>query len=257
MRFTLLLPVLPTVVLLAPSPAQPQSLPGAVSIHIAEAPVELGGEFHVRIHIDTAISGPLNQIEFQLECDPRSLRFDAWAPGEALSAYAAANGPPPCDAGLDEATGAHFYATMALGIPFSSAEYGTEWLVLRSHVSAPAPRTTALVGFAASEMFFEELNLAVEVTAPRPRPPSILRGDADRDSSCSLSDAIVILHHLFLGSALLSCPDAADADDDGKLRLTDAVVILRSLFLGAEPMPSACLPDATPDDLPACELPSC
>lgn len=84
-----------------------------------------------------------------------------------------------------------------------------------------------------------------------------VRGDANGDSRVDISDAIAALNYLFLGSADLSCPDAADADDSGDLNITDAIRILEYLFQGGAAFPPpfpASGPDPTPDSLPECAL---
>ena len=65
-----------------------------------------------------------------------------------------------------------------------------------------------------------------------------LRGDADLSGSrtgnfsaaLTVTDAVVVLQHLFSGAAPPPCLDAADADDSGALSLTDALVVLNFLF---------------------------
>ena len=80
-----------------------------------------------------------------------------------------------------------------------------------------------------------------------------LRGDADRDLKVSITDAIVILRHLFLGSGPLKCEDAADVDDSGQIDITDSIALLGYLFLGTPhppaPGPLELGPDPTPDTL--------
>jgi hypothetical protein len=87
-----------------------------------------------------------------------------------------------------------------------------------------------------------------------------IRGKVTGQGELSLTDAINILGHLFLGGPDLACLDAADADDSGKVDLTDAVQVLSFLFLGgpppAEPYPS-CGIDQTPDSLGCDEFPAC
>lgn len=67
-----------------------------------------------------------------------------------------------------------------------------------------------------------------------PEEVFFLRGFVSIDDwEITISDAIQILGHLFLGAPPeLPCHDAADANDDGKLDLTDAVYLLGYLFLG-------------------------
>jgi hypothetical protein len=80
-----------------------------------------------------------------------------------------------------------------------------------------------------------------------------IRGDSNVDGVLDISDAVAILGFLFLGSASLSCDDAADVNDDGALDLSDAVKLLGCLFLGDQ-LPPGTTPgqmqqDPTPDNL--------
>ncbi len=81
------------------------------------------------------------------------------------------------------------------------------------------------------------------------------------DWRITISDAIQVLGHLFLGDPTeLPCYDAADTNDDGKLDLADAVYLLGYLFLGGPEPPEPFLPhpglDPTADDL-GCERVPC
>ncbi|MBI4582939.1 MAG: hypothetical protein HY717_02725 [Planctomycetes bacterium] len=83
-----------------------------------------------------------------------------------------------------------------------------------------------------------------------------IRGDADLSGEVDLTDAIAILHWLFLGGDPLPCLNAADANDVGRVDLTDAIYILRYLFLG-DPAPLLPFPEAgedlTPEEGLGCE----
>lgn len=68
-----------------------------------------------------------------------------------------------------------------------------------------------------------------------PPPPRFVRGDVNSDGAINLTDGIAILSHLFQGTEVPQCRDAADADDNGALQLTDAIVIFQFLFLGEDP----------------------
>ena len=61
-----------------------------------------------------------------------------------------------------------------------------------------------------------------------------------------ISDAVILLAHLFLGGDRPACADASDADDSGSLDLTDAVYSLGFQFLGG-PAPPAPFPDCGVD----------
>ena len=81
--------------------------------------------------------------------------------------------------------------------------------------------------------------------------PEFLRGDANGDTSFSISDGIAILNHTF-GSFVLPCASAADFNDNGSIALDDAVGLLGFLFGAGNPpgLPfPACGPDPTPDAL--------
>jgi hypothetical protein len=84
-------------------------------------------------------------------------------------------------------------------------------------------------------------------------PVEFLRGDSDGSGALDITDAVIVLGHLFTGEpADLLCPDAADADDSGVLDLSDAITTLGYLFTGG-PAPPAPFPgkgtDPTPDGL--------
>ncbi|MBI4602012.1 MAG: hypothetical protein HY721_08630, partial [Planctomycetes bacterium] len=55
-----------------------------------------------------------------------------------------------------------------------------------------------------------------------PRGRLLVRGDS--------TDVVVILESIFLGRAALLCEDAADTNDNGSIELTDAVLLLNHLF---------------------------
>ena len=88
-------------------------------------------------------------------------------------------------------------------------------------------------------------------------PPSFRRGDADRDGVLALTDAILTLGTLFLGTGELRCLNAADANDDGKVDVADAIASLSHLFLGTleipPPGPTVCGPDPTPSGSLSCQ----
>ena len=79
--------------------------------------------------------------------------------------------------------------------------------------------------------------------------PVFKRGDVDASGTPDITDAIVVLGHLFLGDPRPPCFDAADSDDSGSLDITDAVFLLGHLFLGEAsppaPGPESCGTDPT------------
>ena len=89
-----------------------------------------------------------------------------------------------------------------------------------------------------------------------------VRGDMDGDGAVEVEDALGTLAALFgalaNGGEVLGCEDAADSNDDGRINISDAIVVLRHLFQGGElpnPGPLASGPDPTCDALTCNESP--
>jgi hypothetical protein len=84
---------------------------------------------------------------------------------------------------------------------------------------------------------------------------AFVRTDANQDGSTDISDAVLVLMHLFVDASPVDCMDAADANDSGAVDISDPVYILTHLFLGG-PAPGAPFPecgeDPTDDDV-GCE----
>ena len=84
------------------------------------------------------------------------------------------------------------------------------------------------------------------------------RGDADANGVLELTDAVLSLGFLFLGTEAPPCDDAADTNDDGIVDLSDPVGVLNFLFIGgsppADPFPDCC-DDPTTDDLDCVSYP--
>ena len=82
-----------------------------------------------------------------------------------------------------------------------------------------------------------------------------VRADANQDGRTDISDAVLVLMHLFVDGSPIDCLDAADANDSGSVDISDPVYILTHLFLGG-PAPRApypgCDEDPTDDDV-GCE----
>ena len=85
------------------------------------------------------------------------------------------------------------------------------------------------------------------------------RGDANADAEENVSDAIFVLAWLFQGGESPACEKAGDLDDNGTVDLTDAIVLLMHLFLGAAPPPPprSCGPDPTSDPLSCAAFSPC
>ncbi len=103
------------------------------------------------------------------------------------------------------------------------------------------------------------LDPAVVAAVPS-REPRFIRGDANADGATDISDAIVILIHLFTGQTTPPCFDAADSNDDGNIDLADAIALLGRLFGGADALPApftACGTDPTGDTLQCATFAPC
>jgi hypothetical protein len=99
------------------------------------------------------------------------------------------------------------------------------------------------------------LVLLILLSSPAAPAADFLRGDANDDGRVSISDSHFIFSFLFRAGNRFECRKAADVDDSGVIDITDAVLILNHIFLGgsapAAPFPSAGA-DATADEL-SCE----
>jgi hypothetical protein len=76
------------------------------------------------------------------------------------------------------------------------------------------------------------------------------RGDAKEDGTLNMTDALIVLRHLFVTGDPLPCRKTADANDDGRVDVSDAIAVLRFLFLGGDGPPAPfpdCGQDPTPD----------
>jgi hypothetical protein len=175
----------------------------------------------------------------------------------------------------DRAAGAHtiqFTADEFVPEDDASVE-SARWTAIgraTAHLSGEDPGLRRLYGFDTVEVRAIRVLTAagnafdeIELTAAEGLFPSrFRRGDADGSGKLDLTDAISTLQFLFMGGTPPPCKDAADTDDSGKLDLTDAISSLQYQFMGgpppADPGPSMCGPDPTPDDEYAeCTYTSC
>ncbi len=103
----------------------------------------------------------------------------------------------------------------------------------------------------ADGQLFDRMTIA---KTPPVSEPVFRRADTDADGAVNLTDPVVLLGYLFLGSKVPDCLDAADADDSGDLSLTDAIYSLSWQFLGGPeppaPGPKSCGRDVTAADPP-------
>ncbi len=105
---------------------------------------------------------------------------------------------------------------------------------------APDPEKTELYSAALRKVIADVLGRRNLYPAP------FIRGDADGDGVCRITDAIRILRYLFAGESDVPCLEALDANDDDSVNLTDSVRVLGHLFLGRGPLPApfpGCAPD--------------
>ncbi|MBI4601638.1 MAG: hypothetical protein HY721_06720 [Planctomycetes bacterium] len=85
---------------------------------------------------------------------------------------------------------------------------------------------------------------AVEV--PRTSTAVFVRGAVNGDAAVDISDAVLLLSFLFLGSKGPPCLDAGDVNDDGTRDISDPIHLLEHLF-GGGPAPPAPFPEAGED----------
>lgn len=83
----------------------------------------------------------------------------------------------------------------------------------------------------------ERENVDQSESALTPTSWPFVRGDANRDGTLDISDAIFILSHINQQSVTVLCDDALDADDNGQVTNADAEHVLDFLFNGTVTMP--------------------
>ena len=93
-------------------------------------------------------------------------------------------------------------------------------------------------------------------------PPQFIRGDANRDGSIDISDAIFVLNSLFgSGSSILLCVDAGDSNDDGAVDISDPIFLLGGLFtqgvLPPPPYPACGFDPTSLDALDCADFAAC
>jgi hypothetical protein len=143
-----------------------------------------------------------------------------------------------------------------------SLDAGTTWAERAEPLAFAAP--TPFVGVVAAEREAGgERDYALtrieglQLLDLSPAAPEFQRGETNGDGKLDLSDAVVTLGYLFVGSGTPPCLDAADANDSGAVDLSDAVYTLGFLFLGSPPPApfSECGEDPGEDAL-GCEAPA-
>jgi spore coat protein CotH len=127
---------------------------------------------------------------------------------------------------------------------------GTRWTTRAIDLPPGTTELSFLAFGAAGDLRGED-----SITTIVPGESFFTRGDTDRNAIVNLTDAIVILNHLFQGVAVANCHDALDTDDTGVVDMTDAIYLLDHLFRGG-PSPPAPYPDpgadGTQDELAPC-----
>ncbi len=137
--------------------------------------------------------------------------------------------------------------TLASAIPKAfSAFYRSTFHFVRVDIDGP---NLALDAIDADGQLLDRMTIA---KTPPASERIFRRADTDADGAVNLTDPVVLLGYLFLGSKVPDCLDAADADDSGDLSLTDAVYSLSWQFLGGPeppaPGPRSCGRDVTAAD---------
>jgi len=125
--------------------------------------------------------------------------------------------------------------------PAIGYEYGLEVRDVAGNTVGPTASTTAALvacggAGATSGPGEEESTGSAQVV-------KFIRGDSNGSGTVDLSDAVLLLAYLYLGSGTIPCLDAADADGSGIVEMGDPYLVLGFLFLGTK---------SPPDPFPDC-----
>lgn len=197
-------------------------------------------------------------LSSQVECDPR-------VPGRAVITFQLANGSTfPVDRFFLWAQSPGLVLTpdefIVPPIAPGSAS-GTLKLVLQGAAGTPEqqPCLDVSIHDSATGQCCVRTKVCPDLSSCR-QGPVVRRADANLDSRQDISDAVKILGFLFLGDSATTCLDTMDSDDNAAIEITDAILLLTHLFLGGRP-PAApypgCGTDPTADSLPCDEYPFC
>lgn len=123
---------------------------------------------------------------------------------------------------------------------------GRSWTLYSPDLS---PATRVALGLQYGDSFdSDHLPLVVDFRPNLGSAPSFRRADCNDDQSINIADVVRLLG-VVVGEFPASCEDACDVDDNGAIEVTDAVVVLSHIFSGG-PAPSAvCAMDSSADGL--------
>ena len=245
---------------------EPQSSTSDVRVVVDPLDIRVGTSAPSSVRLDTPQGFELLGIRFQTS--PNLVRVKSWAFGAGLNRHIAEHGEPPiCDI-IVYPDGTGLFAIMALAEPYSSEEYGDEWLTIEYEVTAQGPRASCL--FIQSDTEDYEAGSVSRLSQLLPGSPRrcvrlnitpaarFRRGDVDGSGDLAITDAIRLLSDLFVDPQPAPCPDASDMNDDGVIDVADPVQILSHVLLGdTGGLDNDCTSDDSDDTLPACDESRC
>ncbi len=251
---------------LAPAPCRSITVePDPACVKLDPIHAEVGTSVRCPVRVET--SEPVRVLGIRMEGDPGILALRSWSFGDGLARHIADHGEPPaCDV-IIYPNGAGMFSVMALSVPYSSAEYGEDWLVFEYEVTGKEQQSTCV--FVQSDTDDYEAGALLRLSDLVSRAPKrcvaafvseakpFRRGDVDGDGHVGLGDAVRTLRDLFSSQPGVRCQDAADVDDDGRLSVSDPIALINALFRGAGPIGETCELDGTVDSLLSCERSDC
>jgi hypothetical protein len=234
--------------------------PGGVVAQGEAAVLREGDSFLVTLSQEFQLPPEVNRISFTIRFEPGFDSSDTSIP-DAFEVSLLDSGQLPVTASWSH------HATSFLNFQENgtvNAGPGVTWDGQRATLDLPAPPAGQDV-----TIFFDLIGadadtggavIVDDVEATILKKEGFLRGNPNLDQTINITDPIVILNYLFLGTSQLHCLDAADTNNDGVLNITDPIYLLGFLFLGTAPIPppfEACGPDEGPEDGLDCGPCSC
>ncbi len=225
----------------------------AIDLTVEDFEAPSAGAFSVPLDIKLNGNPDIKDLTIGLSFQPEILSF------QGVSLAYSPSGIAPSQAIVEYYSPPDKEGTLRIGLAsdFAVQQNGRLLFLSFEMIQCPSPEMNESTMIAFTEATSGEGAVSIDtqdgtITFPECFPTFFIRGDANADSFVDLSDAVFILHHIFVDDQNATCGKALDANDDGDINIADPVFVLTYLFNdGLQPYAPfpACGRDLTADDL--------